>query len=190
MLVTNTQIELAAATTDETKRPYLQNPFYHAELHQLVATDGHILALMPVSDYENDCQGIVPVTAIKAARKAAKGAFNYRISAEKKTVLADKVRYERPGRMGGQSYPDVEKVYKNKKFSFVVSLDPELLLRLAKAITRISRGKEASPGDHSVVLEFQADPKNPNAIDSNGAIKVTPSFKESNCFGYIMPVRS
>lgn len=67
MRIPSTKIEAAAATRDV--RAYINQPWLDVERQRIVATDGHILAIVPIETDEGDASGPIPTEAIKAARK-------------------------------------------------------------------------------------------------------------------------
>lgn len=130
-----------ACSTDE-RRKTLKYVFYQDGT--LTATDGHILACVPVEDGPEDCAMVHP-KAISDARKNVMGPT-----------------FEPSKAINGPSYPipedlqfpDTKRIYPGKeRKEFSIGLDPILLLAVSRAI-----GLNASKyGDHGVKITFEVD---------------------------------
>lgn len=61
--------KIEQAVAKESSRYAFNAPYYDHEAHAMIATDGRILAVVPVLDDDDDVTGLIPVDAIKVARK-------------------------------------------------------------------------------------------------------------------------
>ncbi len=164
--------------TDET-RGVLAGVFYDKEAHALRATDGKALIAVPVRDDENDDQGLIPVAALKEARKAARGRTALPMTLEVKAgrVTAPFANGQSwpllPTNPAPQMpYPDfsiaLPKFTAGETRTARLTIDPFLLLALWKAagFSDVKQGKRAA-----CVLEFALDAED-DAVSK--PIKVTP----------------
>ena len=150
-------------------RPALGNVLLDCdeERPQLVATDGHILAVVPV-DATKEEAGLISPDVVKEARKAApKKADQAEITCNGTLSLPDGRVYPRPD-MEGLRFPQWRQVLpKATGHTFTIGLNAELLQRLADAL-----------GDDVVALTFSLDaPLGPVAVTGKAG------------YGAIMPVR-
>ena len=67
MRLPQSKFEKAVDTKDI--RHAIQNPYLDCEAGRIYATNGHYIVSLPAEDIENDTSGVLPVDAIKAARK-------------------------------------------------------------------------------------------------------------------------
>ena len=171
MKMHNSAIEKAAGVKDV--RHYLTQPYLDVERGAILATNGQILAVVPVDLDEDDTSGHVSIDAIKAARKQAPGSRADKVLSIKANgglLLQDGQSYPR-GDLG--KYPDIDRVIPDKdKAEHVFSIDATLLKNLAEAI--------CEPGNSQVTLYLN---------DSNGGIYVEPNQDDSKAHGVIMPCR-
>lgn len=163
------QIEKAAAT-DPTR--YVLTFVHIAEDGKhLIATNGRILAMVPVEIEKSDDRGsaAIPGSVLVDARKKAKRAPESFVGLNGEFVHADSVRVPRPAAADVGAYVNYGKVIpKDPVIKHTVSLNPELLLELAKAIG----------GQKEVTLEFQDGGGHPAII-----------VRSADAFGLIMPVQ-
>ncbi len=141
------QIE-KAASTDETRHP-LMNVHIAEDGKHLVATTGRMLAIVPVEMEPNDERGngaIMPTALIAARKTTKKNDSACRLALNGSFQLSDGVTLPRPENPG--VFPQYAQVIpKDPVIKHTVTLNPELLLSLAKAL-----------GDsRSITLEFQED---------------------------------
>ena len=68
MKLPQAKFEKAAGLKDI--RHNIQNPYLDCEAGRIYATNGHYIVSLPAEDIENDTSGVLPVDAIKAARKS------------------------------------------------------------------------------------------------------------------------
>ena len=133
MKLPESQVELAAST--EESRYTLKAVKLDVAGKRLMATDGHILAIVPTEVSENDHDGLINVDAMKAARKLQRAAKSVPIQATvngKFTIAAAGQAAEFELETG--NFPNVEAVIPKFEGPPTVTLDAGLLLRLAKAI--------------------------------------------------------
>lgn len=153
----------ACASTDPA-RPVLNHVFL--ENGKLIATDGNVLACVPVEVGPDDTDGLVSVEAIKTARKLAKNGLPATITCRDNLHFSDGTTMARPN----GNYPDWKIVTDTGKAQFKIALDIEELTRLASAL---SDGKSST-----IVLSFK---------DELSAIKVEGTIK--GAFGVMLPRR-
>jgi len=131
MKLPTSEIEKAAGIKDV--RPYLNQPWLDVEKQRLLATDGHVLAIIPIKADELDAEdtsGPLTMAAIKAAR--AKSAHNTLVANGTIQVSADATVYPRPS---DYVYPPVDKVQPAKpEREPDIVLDAALLHKLALAL--------------------------------------------------------
>lgn len=121
-------LDLSGVVSKEAMRLPLQHP-YLMESGELVATNGHILAVIPGVKAEDDTAGVVTLESLKAAKGLdiiANGSLN---------VVRAGVKFERPTLE--RYYPDWVKIRDGAiaEAKPVVSLNADYILALAKAIT-------------------------------------------------------
>jgi DNA polymerase III sliding clamp (beta) subunit (PCNA family) len=160
------QIE-KACSTDPT-RYVLQNVYITEDKKHLIATTGRILAKVPVTIEETDDRGngLIPGNVIADARKKNKRGptlLNLNGSFQHLDGVSVPRTAEGP-------FPRTDQVIpKNPVIKHTVTLNPELLLNLAKALGDKER----------VTLEFQDQSGDPAIIVRNG-----------DAYGLIMPLRA
>ena len=164
------QVEQAASKSGT--RPLLEHCYLDTTgtVPMLVATDGHILAAIPVEATSEE-QGYVPVKALKTARKKVpKKAKEVEINLNGTVSLPTGESWPRPTHSG--TFPQWRAVLPDpgRPGILKISLDIDLLEKLANAL-----------GNNHVTLEL--DPMN-----ANGPIRVTPYAGEGS--GAIMPLKA
>jgi hypothetical protein len=171
----NYKLEKAVATTDRC-RPSIENVLICKDgKHPVaVATNGRIMAVVPVEIDDDRELGLVSPEALKRARKAGVS-----LRCPPTIILNGDARFldgsslPRPDQADCGQYPKWEQIAKmedERKPAFTVSLDPKLLLDLAEAV-----GWEKG---HAVTLAVS---------DSVSAIVVTTAHSKGR--GYLMPRR-
>ena len=152
-----------AVSTDGT-RYVLNHVYLDVEKKRAVATTGRILAVVPCDIADDDVTGMIPVDAIKAARKV-KG-LNIVVGANGNCETLNGQTFKRPD----GTFPKYEGVIpKHASGGIKISLNAKFLYQLAQAT-----------GDDEVILDIQ---------DAGSAVIVTPYHREPNAFGVIMPIR-
>lgn len=149
------KIEGCAAGRKDPRVP-LHAPHLDVEQSVLVATDGKVLAVLPVALTPDETSGPVPAEALVAARKARQVELK---ALPEGVKLADGTTFARPGLE--QSFPDIRRVMPIRE-TFDVALDAKDLLRLATVL--------CASRDPVVQLSFTRDEE--GQIDATGAIKV------------------
>jgi len=188
------KIELAAST--DAVRQVITEPYLDIQtipgldaadtkrVAQLVATDGRIMAMVPVEVSDHDVAGFVSGACLKAARKVAGKLEMSILSVNGTAEIPGGVTMPRGGaaqayqdntELGNHGYPNWRKVLPSgEKHTFKISLDVALLWRLTQAI-----GSEGP-----VVLSFNPeDTKDPVMVSQTGP--GTPTGGK----GVIMPIR-
>ena len=173
----NCKIELACST--DKQRAAICNPYLEIDDKgaRMIATNGQILAIVPVDPQEGDKAGLVPVDAIKDARKAKPASLpEATLACNGNVKLLDGRQYPRPD----FAFPNYRAVLpaENRPAKFTVGIDAKLLWELAQAM-----------GTQGVTLEFEnelsAIKVRPSAAGQHGSIK--PADYEAR--GVIMPIR-
>jgi len=124
--------KIESAVQKKDVRNYLQEAYQEAyfdkDKGRLVATDDHICAIVPVTDYNEDSAGYISPDAMKHARKiktdtiAVNGSINFPNGTSMSRSELGK-------------FPDYEKVVPKKpKGEPTICIDAALLLKLAQAI--------------------------------------------------------
>lgn len=135
MKLDKTQKIEECASKDPT-REVLASPYLDTERGVLVATDGRKITVLPVEVEEGDTTGHVNTTAIKAARKLAKGVKNTHLSIACNGGLktADGTNH---ARYDGGKYPDWRQVVPdvpNDADTIELVVDVALLADVAKSL--------------------------------------------------------
>lgn len=164
------QIELCASKDDT--RPSLRHAYYQPDKARIVATDGHRLAIVPVTVDPGDTAGYVTDDALKAARKVGRKVNGIAEIAANGTLHTGAGAFPRPTE---GTFPPVDAVIPEYRAgadrTASVTFNPELLTGIVKAI-----GAAKGP----VTLTF--DPEDPYA-----AIVVTAA--DNGTIGVLMPMR-
>jgi hypothetical protein len=176
MLVSKTHKIENAASKDQT-RAALMNPYLErgADGDKVIATDGRMLAVLPVECDEKDVTGYIPRECLKDARKAGGVILNGVAEVYGGASYPRGTQYNFP--QWRQVMPD----YSNRR-TIKLGIDPALLKRLADAI-----------GAEKVCLEFPLD--EPNEWHSGDCITEPLTVRPANdnsgnpAHGVLMPVR-
>lgn len=182
MQIPSTKVEAAAATKDV--RAYINQPWLDVERKRIVATDGSIMAIVPIETGDEDVTGPIPTEAIKAARKMYRdtGDAPDLIKANGAIVFPNGYTIPRPEGIG--TFPDVDRVVPKVAADAQpdVSIDARLLARLQEAIA------DQGAKYHGVSLYFQRDQD--GRIDATAPILVKPGTRcDSGAIGVLMPLR-
>ncbi len=132
------------------------------------ATDGYIMARVPVELEDGDQDGLLSVEAIKEASKANRTILANSVVTVTATKTGAQTTYARP--MLGE-FPNCDQIIPTEPGPFKVCLDAILLAKLA----------EAMGTDGTVTLHLHPD--NPLAV-----IYVTPDDATNKSDGAIMPI--
>jgi DNA polymerase III sliding clamp (beta) subunit (PCNA family) len=162
------KVKLEKAVSTDILRTNQHN--IHISKRQAMATNGHILAIVPVQSAKGDTDGWLSPDALKLARKVApKSADPISIGLNGSQVLPDGTQMTRPG--NDEQPPEVSGILHsaqaNRKFK--IGINATLLKDLADAL-----------GEELVVLEVGTP---------ESAILVRPIHSKDGERGLIMPVR-
>jgi len=132
MRLSNHKIEKAVANPKHEVRGMLTQPYLDVEHERIIASDGHIAAIVPVELLDpDDVSGYLSTEAIVAARKANRK--QPELTANGSIVVKDGPQYQRPD-LG--KFPDIDRFVKkppSRKPDIV--FDAELLYRLIQALS-------------------------------------------------------
>lgn len=163
------KIELVTST-DETRYP-LAYVHIDEKTNSLVATNGRMLAKVPVIIEENDEIGTASISklVLADARSAApKHDSDFTLGLRKVFEICDGRTYPRPIESEVGTYPNYMQIIpKSPKIHHEVTLNPQMLLALAKALG----------DDKSITLKFEKNPLNA-IIAENG-----------EAYGLLMPMK-
>lgn len=168
-------------------RRALHHVHLNTQDRELVATDGNIMAIIPLEPDEegsNDTTGPIPVEAIKAARKH-KDAEHLTIENGTVLVPGSAMQLERPN--GDGYYPDYRRVIPEAPASDQepdIVLDASLLFKLAKALY-----DHPSSDNYPRGVKLYLGRDNAGRPARHKPIYVTPNGPERHARGYgvIMP---
>jgi len=188
------KLDLAVSRED---RPAIQHVYVHRRATDgrptAVATDGHILALVPVEPTMNAETGaetsevppvtepglLIPPDALKHAQKKANhGQLSLAVGEQngkpqRAVSTPDGRGWAIPTGEDAPTYPDYPNVLpdEGRPSGYRVTLDAQLLFNLARAL---------GASDHHVTLEF--------GKSNLDAIRVTPANPVEDEFGILLPV--
>lgn len=171
--------DIAQAAAKNDIRDYLNAPQLDTVGKRVIATDGKILATIPVEIEDGEICGPVPVEAIAAARKAVTARSpeqrcEIRCNGDGSgvTVPAAGVTYDRP--ITGK-FPDIDRVIPPiADTDRMYAIDVALLNRLAKALSTSTRD------GLQVTLRIPEDASKPARVES---------WSNPDAVGVIMPLR-
>ena len=149
----------------------LSQPWLDAENQKLVAANGYILAIVPVTCDSNDVTGAVPVDALRYTRKRTpKGEIPEITAGTTELVFAD-MRMDRPLT---SEFPDYREMLDQAEWRpgqhYRLALNAAILWDLARAL---------GAADGEVILDFAIDPRAP--------IYVRPLDSSNGAEGALMP---
>jgi len=170
MFLPDSKIEKAVAKNDV--RYYLQYVHYEPEKKRLVATNGHIAAVVEVAVGADDVEAMIPVEVFKRARDLAKGAKSLPAQVEVNGCYKFVDQGQLPRETDAGKFPDIDAVIPKKPDTEpTFCLDVKALAQLAEAICR-------------------TDKKGKNIVRIWVNEKDGPAFVEGNAgIGVIMPCR-
>ena len=171
-----------------TDRPNLQQPYLDADAGLLYACNGFALAVVPVSNTEEDSSGPVPLDAIKTAGKSKidreltapihvnGGTVKVEDATTTSEFMVSPLAQNVP-------YPNIEQVIKENNpgpdVVHSVALDAKLLFELAKAL--------CTDGGYKVVLYLEPTHPRTRTVHVK-PIQKDPHRPDNKAFGIIMPV--
>lgn len=169
MKLPETEIELAAGKDE--LRYTLKAVKFDVEGKRIMATQGHILAIVPCEPSKDDHSALIPLDAVKNIRAMQKRAKSVPVEVHTNS----KITAQGPGEqaefeaMNGQ-FPNVDMVVpKDDAATLTIGINAELLYQLARAIT---------PKGESLIVKLQIK-------DAQSSVKVTSTLK--GAVGVIMP---
>lgn len=172
---------IEAASTDST-RSSINRPYLDVEKKLLIATDGRIMAMLPVATGPNDVDGFIDVEAIKLATTHSKGQeeiFLHCPEGELKTH--DGLSLPRTTESDAGKFPNWKQVLPDspaKPFKF--SFDVFLLAKLAKALGAGKTRNLDKQGQVTLTVDV---------ADDRAPITITCGNGPSGNSGVIMPMR-
>ena len=175
MKLNNHQIELAAATQKDV-RFYLRAPVLDTTDERepkLVATDGHILAVVPIELDDGDTAGPVYADALKASRKTKEGT----LLANGSLQIPGGAEFPRPE---NGHFPDWRRIIPEHDAIADICLDAQQIINLAKAICDVK-------GNNQRHIKFYFQKTKDGAVDSDRPVYVESA--DATGYGVIMPVR-
>lgn len=172
MKLPNTEIEQAAST--EKSRYTLSAVKLDVTNKRMMATDGHILAIVPVEVSETDHDGLLTIDSIKQARKMHKSAKNISEMAVNGKFIVKAGSQQAEFELETGQFPNADAVIPKFAGPATITLDVEKLMRLAKAIKEKNYG-----GERIVSLWIK---------DANSGILVKGS-DDGDALGVLMPCR-
>ena len=180
MKIPNTKFDKCA--DPKGSRPYLREPWLDVDKERLVATNGHVMVVIPVEVDSDDTTGHVPMDAVKAARKVTKDDPHLLMETEHANAYGG--RYPR-GDLG--KYPNVDQIIEplpKGEGEADIILDAKMLYDLAQALMTCKTTEPAR-----VRLYFKKDDE--GTVDKTAAIRVVPLSPNAaaDAFGVIMPCR-
>lgn len=165
------QVELAAAT--DVSRYTLQAVKLDVEHKRIMATDGHILAIVPCEVSPEDHSALISTEAIKQLRAMQKRAKSVpvQVRTNGKVTATGKGETAEFELATGQ-FPNVDMVIPKHDGPATITLDVELLMRLAKAMN--------TKGSKLVVSLYVKDQVSGVLVKASG---------NTEAIGVIMPCR-
>ncbi|HZN68020.1 MAG TPA: hypothetical protein VFB66_22230 [Tepidisphaeraceae bacterium] len=164
------------AVTGDVTRPHIASGWLDAEAKVLVATDGHMLSIVPVDVGPRDRSGPIPPAAIAAARRGE-------VVARRGLVVAGDTLYRR----GSHDHPCSTEAKRAKvvptfrrgdKGTITIGLDPRFLMRLAEAL---GVGKFSG-----VCITVQVPGKDADRAEVIGPMVVTKDHTDEPELGVLM----
>lgn len=169
--------KIEKATSTDSTRPAIGEPWLDVEAGKLVATNGRIIAVVPVEIEEGDASGYVTAEALKAARALVGKHLPLAIKANGSLALYNGVTFPRPGVDDLGQFPNWKQVIpeKQEKPAIRIAFDVKLLSALCEAM-----------GTSGVILEASDDLTGIRVIPT-GVSACQPGSPQA--FGVIMPLR-
>ena len=174
---TKAKYEIELAASKDECRQVITNVQLDKKNNCLIATDGKILAIVPVETDIDDISGPVSPEAFKNARKGVskkqrEDNAEINIACKQKELKVygknDVTTMQRPNM--NLNYPNYKQIIPRNEATIKIIFNPEYLLRIAKAIG----------SSESVTLEI---------VDELSPITVYPNQKGNDAFGILMPLR-
>jgi|TARA_Y100000310_G_scaffold65708_1_gene61171 hypothetical protein len=161
--------------TKKDLRDCLQSPWL--ENGNLYATNGHIVARIPVETEPGETNGEVKMDAITAAAKLAPKGDKPQVIANGNLQVPNGPEFPRSTEI---KYPNVTRIFEEtteREHDLTVTFNADLLSRLSAAIR-----KDGKPG--GVRLKFKNDPNAPILVET-----FTGNSGECDAIGILMPMQ-
>jgi hypothetical protein len=164
--------KIKLATSNDDSMPHLFHPFIDKKNSVMVATDGRVIAVVPVELSEKDCDGYVSKESTVGGSDVSVRKRHTVLSTDRRTTVIP-----RPSVQGTVPYEQVIPTLRpGDSSTFTVCLNPSLLMNLAKAIG----------SKNSVVLSFKVCEASEIYIDP---ILIIPPDSSNKAIGAMMPIR-
>lgn len=160
----------AAVSADET-RYVLQN--VNLVEDKLIATDGRIMAVVPVEREEGDVDGMISKEAMNAARGSTKKSLKLSRRFAKATRCGVTQLFDRETEARFPDWKEVQRKPDAPPAIVKIGINPNLLMKLYKALHRYPESK-----DGICVLEI---------FSEKDAFRVTCHGETEGAFGLLMP---
>lgn len=168
------EYKIEKVASKDLTRQHICHPHLDTEKKHIAASNGFVLALVPVEVEPSDQGGAIPSDACKAARGAK------HIRADRDLAVCEDVRYVRPG---GVQFPPIDQMIPAFKAgdggTVTFTITPRLLMELAAAI---GQGGKRGMVSLTVKLPEGGQPM----LDP---ILVKPSDPSDPAMGVLMPAR-
>lgn len=157
--------KIEKCVADDRHNPKLQNVWLNVDGDNstLIATNGRIMAKIPVTVEEGDVSGFITGDALQAARKLAKNGRTAQIHANGALAVANGPTFARPD----GEYIQWDHVWPKGEAKFKFSINVKNLVRVADAL-----------GEENIELEF---------VDDKLALRVNPYSGKTGA-ALIMPL--
>ena len=143
---------------------------------RLVACNGSILAVVPVTDTERDESGMIPTAALAEATKGKLG--DAELASLNEHVATGNYRIDRPS-ADPEHYPDYKRIVTDPPAGLSIRLSAKHLIDLVAALGAVGTDLDM------IELRFMATSQ--GAIDS--AFPVRVDVEGTGAFGVIMPIK-
>jgi len=146
---------------------------------RLIATNGRVLAVVPVDEVGDDTGGMVPATAIAEAVKGSGEFVNVEANGcVRYPVKGGTMEVERPSESDSGEFPKWKQVVPKGEVVHRLALNPQLLLDVAAAIG----------SGESVVLEYREE-GGPLVVRPGKSLHdAEPTMDDWERFGVLMPI--
>jgi len=191
-----TNCEIERVVSKDATRPQLNHVYFDVEKKRLCATNGSVLAVVPVTHEHGDDGGMISADAVKAARKACRKDNETWLHPNGEVSIKGGMRFPRPAVPDGVSFPPIDPILntmsgvgRGEPGTVTVCLDVALLAELAKAI---GRGGEKFQG---VALTFRVKVETdaPDADRRTYSVPHDPirveTGRDDGACGLLMPCR-
>lgn len=173
-------IKPESACTKDVQRASILEPYLDIceGKGNIIATDGKIMAVVPVEVGEGDTSGYLSGDALKAARKCAGRCEAATLEANSNVSLPSGVTMPRNGKVDGDyQFPNWRAVMPDEKngYKFAVAIDARRLWALAQAMGTQGVALLMKSPDEPVIVRPQycgkhSDAKPPANMDARGVI--------------------